>query len=50
MYIKCVVSLFSHHTQTSSWVPPADSWDSGNGLPYGWEAAIDKDVKPYFIK
>ena len=44
------LSLFSHHTQTSSWVPPADGWDSGNGLPYGWESALDQDSKPYFIK
>ncbi|XP_035215953.1 uncharacterized protein LOC118189460 isoform X2 [Stegodyphus dumicola] len=40
----------SHETKTSSWLPPVESWDSGGlGLPYGWEAAFDRDGKTYFI-
>lgn len=40
----------NHETKTSSWLPPVESWDSGgNGLPYGWEAAFDRDGKTYFI-
>ncbi|GAB6029665.1 hypothetical protein CHUAL_005397 [Chamberlinius hualienensis] len=40
----------NHATQTSSWLPPCDSWDSKrSGLPYGWEIAVDKDSKQYFI-
>ncbi|GFV93743.1 FERM and PDZ domain-containing protein 4 [Trichonephila clavipes] len=39
-----------HETKISSWLPPVESWDSGGtGLPYGWEAAIDKDGKTYYI-
>lgn len=39
-----------HETKISSWLPPVESWDSGGtGLPYGWEAAIDKDGKTYYV-
>ncbi|CAL1275502.1 unnamed protein product, partial [Larinioides sclopetarius] len=39
-----------HETKISSWLPPVESWDSGGtGLPYGWEAAMDKDGKTYYI-
>jgi WW domain. len=42
---------FSHLTQTSSWLPPVETWaETGGGLPYGWEEATDDDGKPYFIK
>ncbi|XP_045121311.1 uncharacterized protein LOC123510326 isoform X6 [Portunus trituberculatus] len=45
----CVL-LFSHASQTSSWLPPLENWDSGGvGLPYGWETATDKEGKQYFI-
>ena len=54
---KCVmVGIFifscSHISQTSGWLPPADSWDSGGGLnlPYGWEAAQDQEGKTYYVK
>ena len=42
----------SHISQTSGWLPPADSWDSGGGLnlPYGWEAAQDQEGKTYYVK
>ena len=44
-------SIFSHKTQTSSWLPPRENWDPGTtALPYGWEAALDKNRKPYYIK
>lgn len=40
----------NHASQTSSWLPPLENWDSGGAsLPYGWEAATDKDGKQYFI-
>ncbi|XP_049847284.1 uncharacterized protein LOC126299428 isoform X1 [Schistocerca gregaria] len=40
----------NHVTQTSSWLPPAETWtDRGNGFPYGWEEAIDTNGKTYFI-
>jgi hypothetical protein len=42
---------FSHLTQTSSWLPPAEAWtQASGGFPYGWEEATDSDGKPYFIK
>ena len=42
---------YSHETKISSWLPPVESWDSGGtGLPYGWEAAVDKDGKTYYVK
>ncbi|UYV62502.1 FRMPD3 [Cordylochernes scorpioides] len=45
-----VTTLCSHDTKISSWLPPAESWNSGElGLPYGWEAAVGKDGKTYFI-
>ena len=41
-------------TQTSGWLPPSDSWDSPPGstlnLPYGWEAAKDKEGATYYVK
>ncbi|XP_067141697.1 FERM and PDZ domain-containing protein 4 isoform X3 [Centruroides vittatus] len=41
---------YGHETKMSSWLPPIESWDSGgSSLPYGWEAAIDKEGKTYFI-
>ncbi|XP_071039228.1 uncharacterized protein [Parasteatoda tepidariorum] len=47
MLLKCRVT---HETKTSSWLPPVESWDSGGiGLPYGWEAAFDREGKTYFI-
>nr|CAD7568919.1 unnamed protein product [Timema californicum] len=40
----------SHLTQTSSWLPPAETWvQSSSGFPYGWEQATDQDGKSYFI-
>ncbi|RWS03578.1 hypothetical protein B4U79_15393, partial [Dinothrombium tinctorium] len=40
----------NHETKTSSWLPPLDCWYSGDqGLPYGWEVAVDKKGKPYYI-
>lgn len=46
-----IFNIFSHGNQTSSWLPPMESWDSGGQrLPYGWESAVDKDGKPYYIK
>lgn len=45
-----VITSDSHASQTSSWLPPLENWDSGGvGLPYGWEAATDKEGKQYFI-
>ncbi|XP_074649908.1 uncharacterized protein LOC141905072 [Tubulanus polymorphus] len=38
-----------HHTQTCHWLPPAECWDKSNGLPYGWEKAVDSSGKTYFI-
>ncbi|XP_064080726.1 protein kibra-like [Macrobrachium nipponense] len=39
-----------HASQTSSWLPPLENWEAGgDALPYGWEAATDKEGKPYFI-
>ena len=51
-------SLCSHINQTSSWLPPIDNWNGsiqagaagGMSLPYGWEAATDREGKAYFIK
>ena len=40
-------------TQTSGWLPPSDSWDppgSSLNLPYGWEAAEDKEGRTYYVK
>lgn len=37
----------NHGTQTASWLPPADNWDSA--LPFGWEIGTDKEGKQYFI-
>ncbi|KAG8177838.1 hypothetical protein JTE90_007605 [Oedothorax gibbosus] len=37
-----------HETKLSSWLPPVESWE-GSGLPYGWESAIDKEGKIYYI-
>ncbi|GFG38284.1 hypothetical protein Cfor_08926, partial [Coptotermes formosanus] len=40
----------NHLTQTSSWLPPIETWaETGGGFPYGWEEATDDDGKPYFI-
>ena len=45
------LSIFSHKTESSSWLPPRENWDPGNSnMPYGWEEGIDKNNKPYFIK
>ena len=42
---------FSHHTQTSHWIPPQENWDPGSGkLPYGWEGGVDTTGKAYYIK
>ena len=54
--ILIILSSFpsSHVTQTSGWLPPSDSWDSPPGstlnLPYGWEAAKDKEGATYYVK
>ena len=43
--------IFSHLNQTSGWLPPMDSWDSGStNLPFGWESAVDKDGRTYYVK
>lgn len=50
--------FYSHINQTSSWLPPIDNWNGsiqagasgGTSLPYGWEAATDREGKAYFIK
>ncbi|KAK8738768.1 hypothetical protein OTU49_003663 [Cherax quadricarinatus] len=40
----------THASQTSSWLPPLENWEAGgSALPYGWEAATDKEGKQYFI-
>lgn len=52
------ISRYSHINQTSSWLPPIDNWNGsiqagasgGTSLPYGWEAATDREGKAYFIK
>ena len=43
---------FSHVTGSSGWLPPHTSWDGGGGggLPFGWEAAHDKDGRVYYVK
>ncbi|XP_052796628.1 uncharacterized protein LOC128229029 isoform X3 [Mya arenaria] len=39
-----------HKNQASSWLPPRENWDPGTlALPYGWEAAVDKNKRQYFI-
>ncbi|KAL3880268.1 hypothetical protein ACJMK2_032517 [Sinanodonta woodiana] len=44
------IYYIDHKSQVSSWLPPRENWDPGNtGLPYGWEAAIDKNGRNYFI-
>ncbi|XP_060073323.1 uncharacterized protein LOC132553128 [Ylistrum balloti] len=44
------IYYIDHGNQVSSWVPPPDNWDPGAlGLPYGWECAMDKNDKPYYI-
>ncbi|XP_060597612.1 serine-rich adhesin for platelets-like isoform X4 [Ruditapes philippinarum] len=44
------IYYLDHKTQSSSWLPPRENWDPGSmGLPYGWEGAVDKNKKPYFI-
>ena len=44
-------SCFSHVTGTSGWLPPQSSWDGGGtGLPFGWEAATDKEGRVYYVK
>ena len=46
--------FYSHVNQTSGWLPPIDSWETGGGgtlnLPYGWESAIDKEGRTYYVK
>ena len=43
--------LFSHVTGTSGWLPPQSSWDGGGtGVPFGWEAAVDKEGRTYYVK
>nr|CAD7256884.1 unnamed protein product [Timema shepardi] len=45
-----VSDMINHLTQTSSWLPPAETWvQSSSGFPYGWEQATDQDGKYYFI-
>lgn len=40
----------SHVTGTSGWLPPQSSWDGGGtGLPFGWEAATDKEGRVYYV-
>ena len=43
---------FSHVTGSSGWLPPHTSWDGGGGggLPFGWEAAADKEGRVYYVK
>ncbi|XP_064482269.1 uncharacterized protein LOC135395026 isoform X2 [Ornithodoros turicata] len=44
------IYYLNHETRTSSWLPPVDSWSATcTGLPYGWEAAVDKEGRSYFI-
>merc|ERR1719410_3213392 len=39
-----------HVTGTSGWLPPQSSWDGGGiGLPFGWEAATDKEGRVYYV-
>ncbi|CAG2169071.1 unnamed protein product [Oppiella nova] len=42
---------FSHETKTTSWLPPIESWKGSDDqyFPYGWESAVDKDGKAYYI-
>ncbi|XP_035225334.1 uncharacterized protein LOC118197886 isoform X2 [Stegodyphus dumicola] len=48
--MSCFSVKKCHETKISSWLPPVESWDSGGtGLPYGWEAAIDKEGKTYYV-
>ena len=45
------ICIFSHVTGTSGWLPPQSSWDGGGtGLPFGWEAANDKEGRVYYVK
>ncbi|XP_048772216.2 uncharacterized protein LOC125678112 isoform X7 [Ostrea edulis] len=47
---KSKSSSESHASQVSSWIPPLEHWDPGTvGQPYGWECAIDKHDKSYYI-
>ncbi|KAF4527866.1 hypothetical protein B566_EDAN014786, partial [Ephemera danica] len=38
-----------HLTRSSSWLPPADTYDPNSSLPFGWEEAIDSLGIPYYI-
>ncbi len=43
--------VLSHVTGSSGWLPPQSSWDGGGaGLPYGWETALDKEGRTYYVK
>ena len=54
LYILLMLTLlnFSHVTGSSGWLPPHTSWDGGGGggLPFGWEAAADKEGRVYYVK
>ncbi|XP_062569111.1 uncharacterized protein LOC134231205 isoform X2 [Saccostrea cucullata] len=44
------IYYLNHNSQVSSWIPPLEHWDPGTGgQPYGWESAIDKNDKQYYI-
>ncbi|XP_061164682.1 uncharacterized protein LOC133173697 isoform X4 [Saccostrea echinata] len=44
------IYYLNHNSQVSSWIPPLEHWDPGTGgQPYGWECAIDKNDKQYYI-
>ena len=51
-YNNILICAFSSHvTGTSGWLPPQSSWDGGGtGLPFGWEAANDKEGRVYYVK
>ena len=51
-YNNILICVFSSHvTGTSGWLPPQSSWDGGGtGLPFGWEAANDKEGRVYYVK
>ena len=48
---RLICAFSSHVTGTSGWLPPQSSWDGGGtGLPFGWEAANDKEGRVYYVK
>ncbi|XP_078265093.1 FERM and PDZ domain-containing protein 4 isoform X1 [Rhinoraja longicauda] len=44
-----IAKLSGHRSKSSSWLPSPPTWNSSQGLPYGWEMATTKDGRDYYI-